>query len=681
MSAATDYSEEFSDVQAAETDWIERRREAAGIDPDAGVVGLAFSGGGIRSATFNLGVLEALERAGLTRYIDYLSSVSGGGYIASCFAWLNTQRGQAQSEQSAFAAPLAELPGKTALHWLRAHGKYLVAERGFSSWTLGASILAATLLNLLVLLPPIIGLVALACLPWVPFPWPDSLQLSGGLRVEGHSGFALLLVLGLICLAGFLVAILLFALVSGIRQLRSVQVVMAVRRVMGKLVSGGIGLLAIGLVPIATQLDEMVLAQLQSALAGVLTQHLSYLMPIATGLFALRIGSNKHKVRLAYLGLALFLYGMVLFAYHLVAHADVTQHPGFYWVLGLSFALACLCDINWISMHGYYRVRLTDSYLPVVRGERGEEATPLAFRLTDIDPQSGTPLPIINANLSTVSSGDKTLRSRGGANFSMTPLYCGSLATGFRRTASYLRGKLALSTAFTISGAAVDPNTYATRSRPVAALMALLNFRLGYWSVNPKAEHDRRLPGPWWYFFIGREMLGIGLNEASRHVHLSDGGHFENLGVYELLRRKCRYIIVSDAGSDPRLELAELGKAVERARVDFGAEIQISPDLPRNGEEQAMVKGPFLVGNITYSDGSQGEILYIKPMMRDHLTVDVYSYWREHPDFPNQSTADQFFDERQFCAYRELAQQLLAQVAPAGEAIDVPTLFKRAADT
>jgi len=672
------YTEDFQQVADAESEWVKQRRQAAGVDDNADRVGLAFSGGGIRSATFNLGVLEALERAGLVRYIDFLSSVSGGGYIASCFAWVNSQRGQYDAKQSAFARSLAELPDKTVLHWLRAHGKFLVAEKGFSSWTLGASILASTLLNLLVLLPPILGLIAMAStrLDWLP--WPEMLQLPG-VTVEGHSGFAMLLALGSVCLAGFLIAVLLFAIVSGVRQVRSVEVIMSVRRVMALLLSSGLVLVAIGFIPLATSIDEMLLARMQSAFASALSQHLSYLTPIATGLLALGMGRSKHKVTLAYLGLLLLLYGLLMFGYHLVAHSHMTQSELFLWTLGASFVLACLCDINWISMHGYYRVRLTDTYLPKVdAGNDPRHEMPLAFRLSDVDAGSGTPFPIINANLNTISSTDQTLRSRGGANFTMTPLYCGSMATGFRKTMDYLGGKLALSTAFTISGAAVDPNTYATRFRPIAVLMALLNFRLGYWSINPRASDHRRLPGPWWYFFIFREMLGVGLDAKARHVHLSDGGHFENLGLYELLRRRCRYIIVSDAGADPHTSLAELGSAVERARVDFGANIDITPDLPKDGKEQAMAKGPFLMGNVTYNDGSAGQILYIKPMMQDHLTVDVYSYWREHPTFPDQSTADQFFDERQFCAYRELALQLLATLTKSDETIDVPTLFDRA---
>src|SRR3954470_20453072 len=122
------YSADFEAVRADEAAWLARRRKAADLPPPAGdLVGLAFSGGGIRSATFNFGVLQALESSGLLREIDYLSSVSGGGYIASCYSWLKAKLPPAHAG-SVFAAALSEGGGRV-LDWIRAHGKYLVSHR------------------------------------------------------------------------------------------------------------------------------------------------------------------------------------------------------------------------------------------------------------------------------------------------------------------------------------------------------------------------------------------------------------------------------------------------------------------------------------------------------------------------------------------------------------------------
>ena len=106
--------------------------------------------------------------------------------------------------------------------------------------------------------------------------------------------------------------------------------------------------------------------------------------------------------------------------------------------------------------------------------------------------------------------------------------------------------------------------------------MALLNFRLGYWSNNPnplRTGNSTRKAS--WYRLMLREMLGRGLSETCPQIHLSDGGHFENLGIYELLRRRCRYIIASDAGADPKNTMSDLGKLIQRARADFSVDIEI----------------------------------------------------------------------------------------------------------
>ena len=304
---------------------------------------------------------------------------------------------------------------------------------------------------------------------------------------------------------------------------------------------------------------------------------------------------------------------------------------------------------------------------------------PLSFRLTDVRAAAGGPFHIINTTLNTTSSTDAKLRARNGENMILTPLYCGSASTGYRRTTDYLRGELTLSTAFSVSGAAVDPDTYATKSRPVSFLMALLNVRLGVWLRNPRQE-PKRWRFPAWYQLMLREMLGVGLSEKDSRIHLADGGHFENLGLYELLRRRCRYIIVSDAGADPACTLADLGQAVQRARADLGAEVDICADplfhplLNEQGGGE-MRRRAHLVGQVTYSDGSKGEILYLKALLRENLGADIYGYWRTNPEFPNQPTANQFYGELQFDSYRELGRQLMAGIV--GDQGEIEQVFAR----
>ncbi|MEL7448399.1 MAG: hypothetical protein AAFN78_04275 [Pseudomonadota bacterium] len=683
MTDRPDYTNDFDEVAASESEWIERRREAAGVANNDDTVGLALSGGGIRSATFNLGLLMALGERNLLKNVDYLSSVSGGGYIAACLTWL-----------------LARLPGRSrpftaetegahgsVQDWLRAHGKYLVAEYGFSGWTLGASILAATLLNLLVMLPPLLLVMGAATLEWVPVNWPAWLPSVVSEPVRAHDGFVLMTWTGIGALLAYLGSVLVFASVSSFASRHSHAGMLRVRRLMGFLLNAGIAMLAVGLLPIVVAVQEAMLANLEQHVSEWLAKLLGIAIPIGSGLAAMRRAdtrerdSGKNSRTLATVGLALVVYGLLMFGYHLVVHAGALESRWIWGAAALSLALATWCDVNQVSMHSYYRARLAKAFMPPVAAgadRRALERRPLGFRLTDCDAYTGAPLHLINTTLNTTSSHDEKNRARGGASFFFSPLYCGSAATGFRSTASYDRGEMALSTAFTISGAAVDPNTAETRSRPIAFLMALLNFRLGFWAANPAFE-GTHLPLPWWYVFVGREMLGHGLDERRRNVHLSDGGQFDNLGLYELLRRRCRHIIVSDAGADPDTTLSDLGLVIQRARDDFGAQVDICGDHLWQQAQQSLTDTPFAVGHIRYADGTFGRLLYIKPLMRSGLTADVYAYWRQNPDFPNQSTANQFFGEQQFSAYQALGRQIVDGIAGEEPVESLQALIQRAA--
>jgi len=398
---------------------------------------------------------------------------------------------------------------------------------------------------------------------------------------------------------------------------------------------------------------------------------------VVTGVLSLRQANKRgaHSGTFAVAGLVLLLAGLFTAMYHLAHHTRLLETTGFMVWLAASVLFAFVCDINAVSMHSYYRSRLAAAFLPEVGMQQHAGRHPLTFRLTDLRAASGAPFHIINTTLNTSSSTDAKLRARNGENMMLSPLYCGSSSTGYRRTSNYLRGELTLSTAFAASGAAVDPDTYATNSRPVSFFMTLLNVRLGIWVLNPRHE-PRRLRWPAWYQLMLREMLGVGLDERDARIHLADGGHFENLGVYELLRRRCRYIIVSDAGADPGCSLADLGQAVQRARADLGAEVDICADPLFGGDADTPRRQAHLLGSVTYADGSRGEILYLKALLTQNLGADIYGYWRTNPEFPNQPTSNQFYGELQFDSYRELGRQLLAGIV--GDAgADLEKLFAR----
>ncbi|MBX3726879.1 MAG: hypothetical protein KF823_13290 [Xanthomonadales bacterium] len=664
---------DFAQVAADEAAWIARRRQASGLPADTAAVGLALSGGGIRSAVFNLGLLQALHSAGLLRQVDYLSSVSGGGYVAGCLSWLrHTVPGW---RGCPFQAPLADGSG-TVLDWLRLNGKFLIAAPGFSMWTLVAAILASTLLNLLVLAPLLIGLLWLLGLPWWPAQWPHWLALPGMAAPQDHDGYWLALRGGLWLLAAFPALAVLAALLIGTAKARSDRLMHAIRLLLGQVLALACGLLALGTLPLASRLGDALVAGMDDGLLRLVGGHLDWGLAIVAGLTVLLAGrgrARRGRQGLAIAGLALLLYGVVLLGYHLAVQDDVVATPAFATALALSVLLAFTCDLNRVSMFAYYRARLVGSFLPTVAGGGAQRS--ISLRMDRLDPDSGAPLPLVNTTLNTFSSPDARRRARGGASFFVSPLWLGSDATGFRRSADYAGDAATLASALTISAAAIDPDTHVTRNRALSALMALLNVRLGFWALNPLRHRSDWLPRPRWWLFIAREMLGIGLSERHRHVHLADGGHFDNLGLYELVRRRVPNIVVSDAGADPDLDFGDLGRAIERVRVDFGAEIELAVDSLAREREAGLATRPWRLGTIRYADGSAGRILYLRPMMAAGLSADIYTWWRGHPSFPDESTANQFFGEAQFEAYRALGFELAGRLLAGAPTQDIVAWF------
>jgi hypothetical protein len=216
---------------------------------------------------------------------------------------------------------------------------------------------------------------------------------------------------------------------------------------------------------------------------------------------------------------------------------------------------------------------------------------------------------------------------------------------------------LSLGTVMATSGAALSPNMGFHTSSAVAFLLTLFNVRLGQWFFNParmvKGDRIPRLS----LFYLYYELFGL-TKETSRYVYLSDGGHFENLGLYELIRRECEYIIVSDASEDGEYRFGDLGGAIEKCRVDFGVEItDLKTEKIRLEGDTGLSTGHWTQGKIRYKNKT-GVIVYLKPSLTGDEPADVRSYRATHVAFPHQSTGDQWFDEAQFEAYRALGYHI-----------------------
>jgi hypothetical protein len=203
--------------------------------------------------------------------------------------------------------------------------------------------------------------------------------------------------------------------------------------------------------------------------------------------------------------------------------------------------------------------------------------------------------------------------------------------------------------------------------------MTLFDVRLGWWIGNPREQNAWFHGGPGLgFYWLLRELFGA-TSDDSEYVYLSDGGHFENLAIYELVRRGCKLIVASDASCDPGSGFGDLHNAIERCRTDFGVEIEVDPIGLKRQPQQGLAQSHFAVGKIHYSDSPEddGLIIYLRPTLVAGDPVDVLGYKLANPDFPDDTTANQWFDEAHFENYRDLGQVTgTAAEATIREAVD-----------
>ncbi|SFF08456.1 Patatin-like phospholipase [Chitinophaga sp. CF118] len=355
---------------------------------------------------------------------------------------------------------------------------------------------------------------------------------------------------------------------------------------------------------------------------------------------------------------------------------------------GITLLLSWRIGVNEFSLHHFYRNRLIRAFLGATRSRADRIKTANAFTgfdtnddilLSSICVENGYfgPFPLINAalNATVVSALDR--QDRKAESFIFSPLYCGydfsptrsstynidhTYEYGYRPTAEFSNknGGPTLGTAMAISGAAVNPNSGHHSSAPLAFLLTLFNLRLGWWIGNPRRKKWRNPNPTFGLLYLIRDLIGksdINMN----FVCLSDGGHFDNMGLYELVRRRCHYILLGDGEQDEDAACEGLANAIRRCRIDFGVEIDIdiTAIAKKDKESKHIVKG-----DIIYPGESQkkGTLIYIKTTLTGDESVDIREYALANPDFPQQSTGDQFFDEAQFESYRKLGYHSIRKI-------------------
>lgn len=405
---------------------------------------------------------------------------------------------------------------------------------------------------------------------------------------------------------------------------------------------------------------------------------------------------------------------------------DLTQHI-FVTILVplLGAILVWRVDLNEFSMNQFYRNRLVRCYLGGSKSRRRfhpftgfdfKDDLPL-YKLRRRPVGAATegtdfkgPYPLINAALNTAQGGELEVQERKAESFLFTPLHCGFFrrrlnedndpeggetvsplpCQGYRPTHTYMVDEdekpasgsdeverytgLTLGTATSISGAAASPNSGYHTSPLMAFLLTIFNARLGAWLPNPAKEqwHRSALRGRQGLTYLMSELFGSATPKSS-FVYVSDGGHFENLGIYELVRRRCRLIIVVDGEQDGDYSFHALGTAIRRCRVDFDTEIQINVSDIKPSAETGWSTSHGAVGKIRYpaikdalgkivKPQEKGIIVYLKSSLTGDEETDIRQYKALSPFFPHESTGDQFFSESQFESYRSLGRHMAEEM-------------------
>jgi hypothetical protein len=379
---------------------------------------------------------------------------------------------------------------------------------------------------------------------------------------------------------------------------------------------------------------------------------------------------------------------------------------GGFIALGVAIVASVCVNINRFSLHALYRNRLIRGYLGASRQNRAPDLftgldsrdNPRMWSLWP--PKSGGKanpnclFHVINITLNLVSAKRLAWQERKAESFTVTPKHCGSANLGFRPSKDYGdsltvtvkdQQGVALGTAMAISGAAASPNMGYASSPSLSILLTLFNVRLGWWLGNPGKAGNKhkafRREGP---RISALPLLFEALGQTTDdrpYVYLSDGGHFENLGLYEMVRRRCRFIVVIDAGCDAKFTFDDLGNAVRKIFIDLGIRITFEGlDRLHNRPDPDIIKAagkkgvPYhALGRIHYveADGKPGAepgchdgcILYIKPAYHGtHDAAGIRSYAMTSKTFPHETTLDQFFTESQFESYRSLGLDMTRQI-------------------
>ncbi len=412
--------------------------------------------------------------------------------------------------------------------------------------------------------------------------------------------------------------------------------------------------------------------------------------------FNLRLSNIFNKIETAIVGAILAAFLAVFVASFQIEAVDTSKL--LYFLAGgvVLILLGFLTNPNALSFHRYYRKKLADTFMKFTGDSKN-------IKLKDLYVDKYlSPYPLINTCLNLQSSNDAKFKGiKTNDYFLLSPLFCGSKLTKYVETKnSDGYDEMTLPAATTISAAAINPGMGMYSNKMLSFFTTVFNARLGYWTRNPLKMKQRRLI--WWPLYFFYELFSK-IGTKNQLLNISDGGHIENLGVMELLRRKCRLIISVDATADADYSFADFTTLCIRARNELGMEIRFRrgftpEDTIRPNPSHGYSKRRFAIadvyqlweevdeydenGNVVevlkhYENKKVGTLVYVKSAItapqgkpvieeKSSLKYATYKYKIYHPAFPHESTSDQFFDRTQWESYYQLGQYMAAEV------LDIP---------
>lgn len=719
--------------------WRNGSRVPPGREP--GALGICASGGGIRSACVTLGALQSLREELLQA--RYLVSVSGGGYTVGAFQLALSGRSHSTEDPSSAGVTPEDVfePGSPEEDHMRRHSKYLADGTG--QWLRALGVLLRGLLASLILLAVTVLVLGLA-LSWayhcVPLTRLDGLYKAGlsfpprgpAPALPGFRGPALLAIVAFLGAAAICWLLWLLTFTWARRSDRLARWLLrafVVAVVLGLLLA--VVLVVLPLLAWATvHLQHgLALSRPQAGAGAGAAAASTYLALLATTMWrrrqtarrgwnrALNLGrGNKGLTRavpngiMQYLFVWLVLLVLTVAGLLLLGWAVATAwHWHWGWQIGLPAVLAWIAlslDQTWLSLHPFYRGRLASAFAVRRRVDRDKEALaePYDFK-TEPTPlhwygrrHEGFPQ-VIFAAAANLSGSDRTPPGRHAVSFTFSHDYVGGPDIGYvrterlaERTKRLVNTDLTVQSAVAVSGAAFA-SAMGRQARAFQTLLALSNARLGTWLPNPGAlaslweRHSdwrlppqptiRRLP------YLLREISGR-YPMDDRLLLTTDGGHYDNLGLVELLRHGVRTAICIDSTPASAHFAATLGEAITLAYEELGVKIvlpdewrnlvpgsatPLQPEDPLATLNVRLSADVVVTGRIIYPQelnfGNEGTLILARATLTSAMPYHLLAYASAREVFPHDSTGDQWFDHRQFDAYQALGRYLGRQAKEA----------------